>query len=609
MNFQKTLMASFALNQFIDQLSALKNPTEPLRGSHSLPIKLKSNEIMGFENTSPDNTWVLRSTGDSLDYIVFNYALVLPPGEEQWLESYNLSKHFVYQVCDTSGEAAVLYVNGPLPMCAVYSGAMMNISITPDGITAKAIENTAINAISVTGDHSPYAISATTLPPPECELPYPRQYNDEKWRIINLEGATLFEPQFPNICDVSYFAEVGANTIRLPFKWDYLQCFLSSDIPINWATGGYGAQMVKVANAWTEKNYTVILSMYDHMRYSYCAIGASDCWVSQARYANAWGQIAAQFSNNPRVVFGLMNQPDVDDYIKGDNNGTTIVLNNQNAAARAIRSTGASQWILYSGNGGSNIENWSNTEYGDSNRKTFIPENITDHHYKIEVQMFYPKPNTLPEDGCIATAIDNPQSCVDKQNPENFIQWMSETGIQVIIGQTGGANSSECIICINQGTTWMMLQNNITGIGMWTGGHAWVKYDGATDYALYLAPIHNISQTQMTLGFQNVSNPKTGERFLIGLSERTPSAAPTQSPKNPSTVANYLSIAWICAYATGGTAILGILYLLSRHNLKQACAALGRSRYSIFSTEPALLNAVRSCNDGEDLEARVTHMV
>ena len=595
MNFQAFFMASLALNQFIKFFSSAKNLIQPSLQSY------QDNPIMGFENTSPDNTWVLKSTGDDINYIITHYSGVLLPGEQQWLEANNVTKNFTYQVCDTAGKASVLYVNGPGEMCAVYSGAMMNITVTPYGVTARAFKNTAINSISVAGDLPPYAISATTLPPPECDLPYPMQYSDGKWRIVSLEGATLLEPQFPNICDLFYFAQVGVNTVRLSFKWDYLQCFLGQDIPINWEKGGYGAQIIKLINAWTAKNFTVILSMYDHMRYSYCAIGASDCWVSQERYASAWNQIAAQFVNNPRVVFGLMNQPNVFD---GKNNGTIIVLNNQNAAARAIRSTGAEQLILYSGNGESKVSSWDSTDYGDSNSNTFTPENITDTHYAIETQMFYPESEESPEQGCIAIANDSPQSCVLMQTPENFIRWMQETGIQVLLSQTGGTNSSTCIICINQGTMWAMMQYNITGIGMVTAGHVWVDFNGDVENPLYLAPIHNISQLQMTQGFQNVSNPKTRERFLISLSSKNSSAAPTQSPSESDPAQNYFSTIALYTYTASGTALLAILYFLGHYGFKKNgassggkwCDFFGDKRPSLDDT-PLINNSTRSSED------------
>jgi hypothetical protein len=569
MNFQAFSMASLALNQFINFFASAKNLIQPS------PQSCQENPIMGFENASPDNAWVLKSTGDDIDYIVTHYFGVLLPGEQQWLEASNVTKNFTYQVCDTAGKASVLYVNGPGAMCAVYSGAMMNISITSYGVTAKAFENTAINSISVAGEFPPYAISATTLPPPECDLPYPMQYSDGKWRIVSLEGAVLLEPQFPNICDLFYFAQVGVNAVRLSFKWDYIQCFLGQDTPINWEKGGYGAQIIKLTNAWTAKNFTVILSMHDHMRYSYCAIGASDCWVSEERYANAWNQIAAQFVNNPRVVFGLMNQPNVFDVIDGRNNGTIIVLNNQNAAARAIRSTGAEQLILYSGNGESKVSSWDSTDYGDSNSNIFTPENIADSHYAIETQMFYPESEDSPEQGCIAIANDSPQSCLQMQTPENFIHWMQETGIQVILSQTGGINSSECIICINEGTMWAMMQYNITGIGMVTAGHVWVDFNGDVENPFYLAPIHNISQLQMTQGFQNVSNPKTQERFLISLSSKNSSAAPTQSPGESDSAQNYFSTIALYTYTASGTALLAILYFLGHYGLQKNGASSG----------------------------------
>ncbi len=604
MNFQRLSIASLALNQFVNFLSSAKNLIQPS------PQSYQDNPIMGFENTSPDNTWVLKSTGDDIDYIVTHYHGVLFPGEQQWLEASNITKNFIYQVCDTSGQASVLYVNGLGEMCAVYSGAMMNITITPYGITAKAVKNTAINSITVTTSAAPpYAISATTLPPPECDLSYPMQYSDGKWRVVNLEGAALLEPQFPNICDLFYFAQVGVNTVRLSFKWDYLQCFLGQDIPINWGKGGYGAQIIKLINAWTDKNFTVILSMYDHMHYSYCAIGASDCWVSQERYASAWNQIAAQLVNNPRVVFGLMNQPDVYDVIDGKNNGTTIVLNNQNAAAKAIRSTGASQLILYSGNGGSKVSSWDSTDYGDSNSDTFTPENITDTHYAIETQMFYPEAEEPPEQGCIATANAFPKTCIDMQTPEDFIRWMQETGIQVVISQTGGTNSSACIICINQGTMWTMMQCNITGIGMVTAGHVWVDFNENVKNPLYLAPIHNISQTQMTKGFQNVSNPKTGDRFLIGLSSKIPSAAPTQSPADPDTTQNYFSTIALCVYTASGTTLLAILFFLGRYSFKKNDANLEAKWCGFFSGKTSQVNAKlfhnRSERSNEDVSVSI----
>lgn len=571
MNSRSLSLTALFLNLFIKYTSSLAT--------------IKSNKRIGFENNSPDNTWVLRSTGDDIDYIITHHALVLSPGDEEWVDISDQNKNFIYQVCDTSGKASAIYVNGPLPMCAVYSGAKINITISANQVTVNSFDNQAIQSIKVEGNNSFYAINVQTLPPPECDLPYATQYQDQKWRMVNLEGATLFEPQFPYVCDLQYFAETGVNTVRLPFKWDYIQDFLSSDIPINWSKGSYAAQMLTVVNQWTSKNYTVILAMYNHMRYSYCAIGSSDCWVDKKRYAEVWRQIASQFVNNSRVVFSLMNEPNVQDYLESDNNGTQIVLDNQNAAARAIRLTGATQLILYSGNNGSNPRFWNSNDYGYSNSEIFIPSNIDDPHYKIEVKMFYANPESEIEQGCIEEAINFPQQCLEMQNPDAFLEWMNSTNISVIVGQTGGTSSEECIICINQGTMWAMIQNNIHGIGMWVGGHAWFSYNGSTNYPLYLAPIHSIPQKQMTEGFQNVSNPLTGELFLNPLNKKTPTNRPTSSPSTMTNKNNrsihYDKAAYICSYIAAAGFLSAFLYLINRYKKQSSWCTL-------FKAKPAL---------------------
>ncbi len=115
-------------------------------------------ETVGFKNESPDNTWVLRSTGDDPDEMLLRYHLVLSPGESELLEE-EMLKSFVYQVCDTSGEASVLYVNGPLPMCAVFSGAEINITYSIGQLSVASISSEAIEAINISYQAPFYGIS------------------------------------------------------------------------------------------------------------------------------------------------------------------------------------------------------------------------------------------------------------------------------------------------------------------------------------------------------------------------------------------------------------------------------------------------------------------
>lgn len=489
--------------------------------------KFSTAKRIGFENASPHSTWILKSTDDNM---AIQYQEVLLPGQQQWLDISTFNQYFIYDVCDTTGKASALYINGEGAKCAVYSGGEMNITITTETITATVTQTSTLQNIEVVGKSSPYFIYAKTKPEPECNLPYPTAYEDQRWRMVNLDGATLETPQFPYKCDLLYFANLGVNTVVLPFKWDYLQNFLGQDIPIDWSEGGYGAQIVKLANAWTEQNYIVILSMYNHMQYSYCSIGASDCWVSKERYANAWAQIAQQFYSNLRIVFDLMNDPEVDDIVNDINNGTRVVLNNQNAAAKAIRDVGAiSQKILYSGNSYSSVQSWFNHDRGESNADLFTDKNIIDNNYILSVSMFYDHSGIFPENGCIASASQNSNDCITTQQAEKFIAWINSTKSQTIIKKTGGTNSSSCITCINTGTTWMLQQNYILAIGLWVAGHGYVNIDDEALSPLYLGTTHNESQAQMSKGFLNVYNPTSEEKFLISPYNNS-SHKPTSQP-------------------------------------------------------------------------------
>ncbi|KAG6865571.1 hypothetical protein C0991_001330 [Blastosporella zonata] len=61
------------------------------------------------------------------------------------------------------------------------------------------------------------------------------------------------------------------------------------------------------------------------------------------QFAEFWGELAFRFRSNPKVMFGIQNEP--------HDMPTQLVLENDQAAIDAIRSVGAKQLILAPGNG------------------------------------------------------------------------------------------------------------------------------------------------------------------------------------------------------------------------------------------------------------------
>lgn len=57
--------------------------------------------------------------------------------------------------------------------------------------------------------------------------------------------------------------------------------------------------------------------------------------ATTAQFGAFWGQLAIRFKSNPKVIFGLMNEP--------HDMPTSLVLQNDQAAITAIRAAGANQ--------------------------------------------------------------------------------------------------------------------------------------------------------------------------------------------------------------------------------------------------------------------------
>lgn len=64
--------------------------------------------------------------------------------------------------------------------------------------------------------------------------------------------------------------------------------------------------------------------------------------ATTAQFGEFWGELADRFRNNPKVIFGLMNEP--------HDMATSLVLANDQAAINGIRKSGARNLIIAPGN-------------------------------------------------------------------------------------------------------------------------------------------------------------------------------------------------------------------------------------------------------------------
>ena len=118
----------------------------------------------------------------------------------------------------------------------------------------------------------------------------------------NLPG--IFETHYiyPNQDEVDYFASKRINIVRLPFRWERLQKSLNDDFDSDEFN-----RLKSFVDTTTEKGVFVLLDPHNYARFHGTVIGTNA--VPFTAFANFWGRLADLFKDNPRVIFGLMNEP------------------------------------------------------------------------------------------------------------------------------------------------------------------------------------------------------------------------------------------------------------------------------------------------------------
>ena len=422
-----------------------------------------------LKNGTTNFTYFLSTNGGS------SYDVVIPAGGSYTLSSQTSELTYDIVVCsfpeqriygdigNTNGNTWKfgIGVANTITMKGVWSNG------TGSGIaTATVVYDSAQNSYIATFDQgtcfpNPYAGSATGLwmyDPKDKQPPLPSAlttYSEIPFRGFNLAGAE-FEGAFqiPDLRCATYFAAKGANTIRLPFAWEYLQGTTSLGSDIDFVNNSRAKLYAYVVNKLTDDGWNVILDMHNYMRYNTASvpngkngkyiIGQNYGGPTTTMYAIAWASIAKHFATNSHVIFDLMNEP--------YNMETSLIINNYNAAIAAIRTAetsagGSYHLILIEGNNYSGMHSWSTEKSSDgqTNAVAFAQGKIQDtaSNYAINVHQYFDTDYSGTSTG----------SCISASTAEGFVSafdsWLSTNVYRAIVTETGGAyNQVSCASCV-----------------------------------------------------------------------------------------------------------------------------------------------------------------
>jgi endoglucanase len=200
----------------------------------------------------------------------------------------------------------------------------------------------------------------------------------------------------------------------------------------------------------------VLLDPHNYARYHGNLIGSSQ--VPNSAFADFWSRLANQYKGNPRVIFGLMNEPHT--------MPTEQWISAANAAAAAIRNAGATNLITVPGNAWTGAHSWNQSWYGTPNATALLNFVDPGNNFAVEVHQYFDSDFSGTQAACSITDATQVLS--------GFTSWLATHNLRGFLGEFAGGNNSNCRLVITSALQYM--ENNSQywlGWTWWAGGPWW----------------------------------------------------------------------------------------------------------------------------------------
>ena len=291
-----------------------------------------------------------------------------------------------------------------------------------------------------------------------------------EWRGISLSGAEWGDKrlpgipgkdfQYPSVQSTAYYQAKGMNLMRLAFRWERLQPRLMGQFD-----AAELARLREFVDGTTARGLTVLLDPHNYAAYfdgmSEQRIGTPG--VPIAAFADFWRRLAEVFKDNPRVQFGLVNEP--------HSLPTETWADAAQAAIDAIRGTGATQLITLPGNGYTGAWSWTESKwYGTANAEVMGRVHDPAGHLLIEVHQYFDKDGSGTNPECVSPTIG-------AERLERFTRWAREHGVRALLGELGGGNTATCAQAVQSALAHVQANRDVwAGWLWWAGGPNWGDY-------------------------------------------------------------------------------------------------------------------------------------
>lgn len=285
----------------------------------------------------------------------------------------------------------------------------------------------------------------------------------------SLPGTYGKDYTYPTQPEVDYFVKKGMNVFRLPFRWERLQ--QSEKGALESVELGRIDSFVSYA---TGKGAFVVLDPHNYARYYDKVVGDG---VGADALADLWGKLAAHFKANPKVIFGLMNEP--------HDMTTELWRDDANAAIQAIRAAGATNLILVPGNGWTGAHSWGQSYYGTPNAQ--VMKGVVDpgNNYAFEVHQYMDSDSSGTSATCVSETVG-----VDRL--KGFTAWLQQNGRRGFLGELGAASNPTCLTALDN-----MLSHLDANRAQWIGWTWWAAGPWWGSYMFSIEPQGGADAPQM----------------------------------------------------------------------------------------------------------------
>ncbi|OBT92594.1 hypothetical protein VE01_09679 [Pseudogymnoascus verrucosus] len=265
---------------------------------------------------------------------------------------------------------------------------------------------------------------------------------------------------------MNHFArDHGLNVFRLPVCWQYL---VNNVLGGNLDGNNFAVYDQLVQGCLATGAYCVV-DIHNYARWGGQVIGQSGGAVTNNHFASVWYQIAAKYAGQPKVIFGVMNEPhdlNINDW------ATTVQW-----AVDSIRNAGAkSQMILLPGTDYTSVGGLIPTGSASAlsavhnldGSKTNL---IFDVHQYLDSNFS----GTSPD--CSTNGV---------ANLDTLAGWLRSNGRQAFLTETGGGSTSSCYTNLCSELDWMNYNADV-----YLGWIGWAAGSFDTNYELSETPTYS----------------------------------------------------------------------------------------------------------------------